>query len=109
LGNVLRAIYLPGGVMKFVPVRNLRLKPGQVWEQLDREGDMVITSNGRPIALLTRITEEDFETTIAAARRARALLAMEAMQRAAMVAGADRISDAEIAAEIRATRRSRRR
>lgn len=93
--------------MKFVAVRDLRLKPGQVWERLDREGEMIITSNGKPIALLTRIKEEDFEKTVAAVRRARALMAMEEMQRASLAAGADRMSDAEIEAEISAARRRR--
>jgi prevent-host-death family protein len=93
--------------MKFVAVRDLRLKPGQVWERLDREGDVIITSNGKPIALLTRVNEEDFEKTVAAVRRARALMAMEEMQRASVAAGKDRMSDAEIEAEIKAARRSR--
>jgi prevent-host-death family protein len=95
--------------MKFIAVRDLRLKPGQVWERLDREGEVIITSNGKPIALLTRVNEEDFEKTVAAVRRARALMAMEGMQRASLTAGKDRMSDAEIEAEIRAVRRSRRR
>ena len=93
--------------MKFVAVRDLRLKPGQVWERLNREGEMIITSNGKPIALLTRVNEEDFEKTIAAVRRARALMAMEGMQRASLAAGTDRMSDDEIEAEIKAARRGR--
>ncbi len=95
--------------MKFVAVRDLRLKPGSVWQRLAREGEMVLTSNGKPIALLTRIDEGDLEKTVTAGRRARALMAMEEMQRASLSAGADRISDPEIEAEIRAARRSRRR
>lgn len=93
--------------MKFVAVRDLRLKPGQVWERLNREGEMVLTSNGKPIALLTRIDEDNLERTIAAGRRARALMAMEEMQRASLAAGADQMSDAEIEAEIKAARRCR--
>ena len=95
--------------MRFVAVRDLRLKPGQVWERLDQEGEMIVTSNGRPIALLTRVNEEDFESTVAAVRRARALMAMESMQRASLAAGKDKMSDTEIEAEIKAARRSRRR
>jgi antitoxin (DNA-binding transcriptional repressor) of toxin-antitoxin stability system len=93
--------------MRFVAVRDLRLKPGQVWERLDREREIILTSNGKPIALLTRVNDEDFEKTIAAVRRARALMAMEEMQRASLAAGKNRISDAEIETEIKATRRSR--
>jgi len=93
--------------MRFVAVRDLRLKPGQVWERLDREREIILTSNGKPIALLTRISEEDFEKSVAAVRRARALMAMEEMQRASLTAGKNRISDAEIETEVKAARRSR--
>ncbi len=93
--------------MKFVTVRDLRLKPRQVWERLDRDKEMIITSNGKPVALLTRITEEDFEQTLVGLRRARALMAIEQMQRASLAARTDRMSDSKIAAEIRAARRSR--
>lgn len=93
--------------MKFVTVRDLRLKPRQVWERLDRDKEMVVTSNGKPIALLTRVKEDDFEQTLTVLRRARALMAMEEMQRASLAAGTDRMSDSSIEAEIRAARRSR--
>jgi prevent-host-death family protein len=95
--------------MQFIAVRDLRLKPGQVWERLNREREVIITSNGKPIVLLTRVNEEDFEKTVAAIRRARALMAMEALQRASLAAGKDKMSGAEIEAEIRAARRNRRR
>jgi len=93
--------------MRFVAVRDLRLKPGRVWERLDREREIILTSNGKPIALLTRINEEDFEKSVAAVRRACALMAMEEMQRASLVAGKNRMSDAEIETEIEAVRRGR--
>jgi len=93
--------------MRFVAVRDLRLKPGRVWERLDREREIILTSNGKPIALLTRINEEDFEKSVAAVRRARALMAMEEMQRASLVAGKNRMSDADIETEIEAVRRGR--
>lgn len=93
--------------MKFVAVRDLRLKPGNVWERLNREGEIVLTSNGKPIALLTRIDEGNLEKAVVAGRRARALMAMEEMQRASLAARADRISNGEIEAEIKAARRSR--
>ncbi len=93
--------------MKFVTVRALRLKPLQVWERLDRDKEMVITSNGKPIALPTRVKEDDFEQTLAVLRRARALMAMEEMQRASVAARTDRMSDCSIDAEITAARRGR--
>ena len=38
--------------MKFVSVRDLRLKPGHIWEMAKQEKDVIITANGRPVAIL---------------------------------------------------------
>lgn len=46
--------------MKFISVRDLRIKPKRVWEGLKKEGEIVITSNSKPIALLTKIDEETY-------------------------------------------------
>ncbi|MBT9160321.1 MAG: type II toxin-antitoxin system Phd/YefM family antitoxin [Dehalococcoidia bacterium] len=67
--------------MKFVTVRDLRLKPGEIWKRLEMERELIITSNGKPIALLTGINEDTMERTCTTLRRTRAILAMEEMQR----------------------------
>ncbi|OQY18986.1 MAG: hypothetical protein B6I34_10065 [Anaerolineaceae bacterium 4572_32.1] len=43
--------------MEFVPVREFRLRPRQVWKRLTESGELVITSYGKPIALLTGVNE----------------------------------------------------
>ena len=43
--------------MKFLSVRDLRGKSAQIWKELPDEREMVITSNGRPIAILAAINE----------------------------------------------------
>jgi antitoxin (DNA-binding transcriptional repressor) of toxin-antitoxin stability system len=95
--------------MRFVSVRDLRSKGRSVWEELQSEKELVVTSNGRPIALLTGVNEENFENTLRDLRRARALRAVEEMQRASLKAGLDKMSDQEIDAEIRAARKARQR
>ena len=55
--------------MKFITVRDLRTSPAKVWKTLPEEKEMVITNNGRPIALLTPITDANLEETIRAMRR----------------------------------------
>ena len=42
--------------MKFVSVRDLRNKSGQLWKELPEEREMIVTSNGRPIAILATIS-----------------------------------------------------
>jgi antitoxin (DNA-binding transcriptional repressor) of toxin-antitoxin stability system len=95
--------------MKFVTARDLRLKPGEVWKRLLKEQELVVTLNGRPVALLTRTAEESLEDDLLALRRARAQAAVERMQRAAGASGLDKLPDREIEKVIAGTRRTRRR
>ncbi len=93
--------------MRFVSLRDLRNLPGGVLSLL--EGDTVaLTSGGKPVALLVPCGE-DPTATERVIRRARALELLENMQADARAAGADRLTDAEVAAEIGATRKQRRR
>jgi prevent-host-death family protein len=93
--------------MRFVSVRELRAKSAQIWKDLPIEGEIVVTSNGHPIAVLTPVTESGLEETLRAVRRARAVEAVASLQRQSAETGRDRISDEEIEAEIREVRRAR--
>jgi prevent-host-death family protein len=94
--------------MKFLSVRDLRGKSAQIWRELAREGEMIVTNNGRPIAVLAAVDENTFEESLAAWRRARATQAITSIQRESARKGTDRIRMTEIDAEIRKTRRARR-
>lgn len=93
--------------MRFVSVRDLRGKSGEVWKDLPGEREMVITSNGRPVAILASVNESNLEESLAAFRRARAVDAVAALQRGSISAGADELTRAEIEAEIAAVRAKR--
>jgi len=95
--------------MKYVSVRDLRSKSAEVWKGLPAAGEMVLTSNGRPIAILSAVSEETLEETLAALRRAKAVVAVSEMQRRSTELGTDAIGPEEIDAEIKAVRRARRR
>jgi len=94
-------------VMKFLSVRNLRGKSAQIWKELPAEREMIITSNGRPIAILASISESNLEESLAAFRRARAVAAVASLQRRSVEQGTDRITMNEIDAEINAVRKKR--
>ncbi len=94
--------------MKFIPVRDLRIRPGRVWKQL-AEDEVVITSKGQPIALMTKVDASTLEKELACLRSARALAALEDIGRESKRRGTDRVSEGEIDAEIRAARKARRR
>ena len=94
--------------MRFISVRELNSKPGEVWKKL-KDQEMVITSNGKPVALLSSVTEETLEKAVRTIRRSRALIALEEMQKKSVSLGLNRMTDAEIKAEVRAERKGRRR
>lgn len=94
-------------MLRFVSVRELRLKSGEIWRQLREAGEIVITSNGKPVAVLSGVEEKDLEDYLKALRRARAVLAVNKIQGRARQKGLDRITEAEIEEEIKAVRRSR--
>lgn len=94
-------------MMNFVSVRELRSRSAAVWRALDRERHLVVTSNGKPIALLSATSPETFDETLSALRQTEALRTVESMQRSARESGADRLSLDEVNAEIAAVRRQR--
>ena len=93
--------------MKFVSVRDLRGKSAQVWKELPEEREMVITSNGRPIAILAAISESNLEESLSAFRQARAVEAVASLQRRSVEQQTDRMTMDEIDAEIKAVRKKR--
>ena len=94
--------------MRFISVRDLNTKPKEIWSRIKDE-EVVVTSNGKPIALLSGVTEETLEKTLRTIRRSRALIALEEMQKKSIQEGLDKLTDSEIESEIQAVRKSRRR
>jgi antitoxin (DNA-binding transcriptional repressor) of toxin-antitoxin stability system len=93
--------------MKFLSVRDLRGKSAEIWKELPSEREMIITSNGRPIAILAAISESNLEESLAAFRQARAVEAVATLQRRSADQGTDKITMEEIDAEIRNVRKKR--
>jgi antitoxin (DNA-binding transcriptional repressor) of toxin-antitoxin stability system len=93
--------------MKFVTVRDLRTKPAQIWKSLPEEQELILTNNGKPIALITPVGESDIEETLSAVRRARAQIAIQRMQLSAGKNNLSTLSLEEIEKEIADTRKAR--
>ena len=93
--------------MKFIAVRDLRTNPAKVWKDLKRERELVVTSNGKPFALLTPISEKSFEGDIDAFRQARALNALRGLQADSVRNGTDGMTMEEIDALISEDRKER--
>ena len=94
--------------MRMLSVRELRGQSARVWKELPAEGEMVVTSNGRPVAVLTAVDEHTVEESLVAWRRVRAMQAVASLQEASARKGTDRLSMDDIDAEIREVRKARR-
>ena len=93
--------------MKFVTVRDLRNKSAQIRQYLSKEKEIVLTSNGKPFAIVTSASEENLEKSLIMMRRIRAENAVNSIQKDSIEKGKDRISMEEINAEISAVRKAR--
>jgi len=94
--------------MEFVSTRELRLNPGPVLHRLQEgEREAVVTSHGKPVALLVGVGEEDLEETLRLLRQARAQLAVSRLRARAREQGLDDLDQEAINAEIQAARADR--
>jgi antitoxin (DNA-binding transcriptional repressor) of toxin-antitoxin stability system len=93
--------------MKFMSVRELRGNAARVWRDLPNEKDMVVTNNGRPVAILSSVDGAHVEESLRALRRARAMAAVSALQQRSVQQGKDTLTATEIDAEIQAVRKIR--
>ena len=94
--------------MKFVSVRELRNRTSQIWRDLAQERDLIVTSHGKPIAIMSATDEDSFERSLNEIRRSRARAALTEIHRDAARRGLDRLSMDAIDAEIKAVRARRR-
>ena len=93
--------------MKFVTVRELRGRTSELWDQLARQRELVVTNNGKPIAILSATDAGSFEASLRNLRRCRAADALSGLQREAEQRGLDRLTLDDVNEEIQATREGR--
>jgi antitoxin (DNA-binding transcriptional repressor) of toxin-antitoxin stability system len=94
--------------MKFLSFREQRGNSARVWRELPKEREMVVTSNGRPVALLTAVDQGTVEQSLSAWRRVRAIQAISDIQQESMRKGIDQLAMTDIVAEITRVRQGRR-
>lgn len=91
--------------MNFYSVRDFRTSSKKIWETVAKEGEVVITNNGKPTAILLDIGEDDFEEVIQTVRQAKAMRAFNRMRLVAAENGF--MTDEEIEKEISLARQER--
>ena len=93
--------------MKFVTVREFRSSSASIWKILPQEQEMVITNNGKPVALLTPLSDETLEDTLSSIRRAKAINAVKLIQQQSVKNGTDKMTLEEINSVIKEARKER--
>ncbi|MCL2079417.1 MAG: type II toxin-antitoxin system prevent-host-death family antitoxin [Oscillospiraceae bacterium] len=88
--------------MNFYTARDLRTIPKSIWNDLSADGEVIITNNGKPTALMMGISEDNFDEIVKTVRQAKAMIAFNSMRLKAAKQGF--MSDEEIEAEIAAYR-----
>lgn len=94
--------------MKFISIRDLRNDTAGLRRDLQADREIVVTANGRPIAVMTRVDPDTVEQEILAIRRARARAALSRIRDRARSEGLDRLSMDQIDDIVARARRDRR-
>jgi antitoxin (DNA-binding transcriptional repressor) of toxin-antitoxin stability system len=84
--------------MEFLTSRELSAEPRQTWERLSQAGELVITNNGKPTAVIVNIRDGKFEETIKLIRQVKDMQSLQSAWLEAEKRGI--LSDEEIDAEI---------
>jgi prevent-host-death family protein len=94
--------------MKFIGIRDLRNQSSRIFKDLESDQEVIITSNGKPRAILFSVSENGLEDQLTAIRRAKAVMAVSSLQKESVRKGMDSITKEAINAEIKAVRRKNR-
>ena len=93
--------------MRFIAVKDLKT-PKELRKKLKQEKELLLTSNGKPMALLLNIDEsDDPEQTLQSVREARSQMALRRIRKEAADHGIDKLSINEINSIIRKSRDDR--
>jgi len=95
--------------MKYMSIRDLRGNTAAVRKSLARDGEIVVTANGKPIAVLAPVSPGSVEETVVAIRRARFTRALEEAHASAKESGLSAMSAAEVEDVVREARKATRR
>lgn len=94
--------------MKFLAIRDLRANTAGLRKDLQANREIVVTANGRPFALMTRVEPDTVEEELLALRQARARAALSRTRAKAKADGRDKMTMEQINAIIADARREMR-
>jgi antitoxin (DNA-binding transcriptional repressor) of toxin-antitoxin stability system len=95
--------------MQFVPYRDLRNEPSALRKKLAREGELIVTVDNKPFAVMINLGEENVQDILLMVSRLRAQMAARAIRSQARRDGLDKMTLKDINALIKKTRAERKR
>ncbi len=93
--------------MEFISARELKLNPKAVWKRIRSHAMGVVTINGQPSFLISKLNPEELEDVIYIQNRIRAELALSKLRGQAVKKGSDKFTPDDINIIIQKTRRAR--
>ena len=95
--------------MQFVPYRTLRNEPAALRKKLASEGELVVTMNNEPFAVMISLGDENVQDILLMVSRLRAQMAVRSIRSQARKAGLDTMALKDVNALIKKTRAERKR
>ena len=93
--------------VSIISVNDLKTRSAEQWFKSGDDKDLVVTSEGKPVAILLPTDQQSLEATLSTIRSLRAVQAQTALQAAAAANGLANLTIEDIDAEIVAARKSR--
>ncbi len=93
-------------MVEFVSVRDFRIRPGKIWKKLKKSKRMLVTSHGKPFAMLTDIDSNDLEGELKADIIAKGILTLSKIREFSKDKELDKLTEADISQEIKNARKT---
>jgi hypothetical protein len=94
--------------MEFVPYRMLRNQPSELRKKLDEKGELIVTVDGEPLAVMLQIPKGSLEDLVLLVSQVRAQLAVTAIRDQARKRGLNNVTVEQADALVGKTRQDRR-
>jgi len=95
--------------MQFVPYRDLRNEPAAVRKKLATEGELVVTVDNKPFAVMINLGDENVQDILLMVSRLRAQMAARSIRSQSRRDGLDKMTLKDVNALIKKTRTERKR
>ena len=94
--------------MEFVPYRVLRNQPSELRKKLDEKGELVVTVDGEPLAIMLQIPKGSLEDLVLLLSKVRAQLAVTTIREQARKSGLNKMTVEQANVLVKETRAARR-